>query len=165
LPGSKKVTSQGLGQKHMATSASFEPRILGILCNWCSYSGADGAGQQRLEYPPNIDVVRVMCTGRVDPRFILEAFAKGMDGVLVCGCHPGDCHYINGNCKAIGRFELLKGLLRSLNIEEGRLRLEWVSASESARYADLVSEMVEQVRALGPFDPAPWPSPNEGVSA
>lgn len=132
-------------------SAGFEPRILGILCNWCSYSGADGAGQQRLEIPANIEVVRVMCTGRVDPSFILEAFTKGMDGVLVCGCHPGDCHYINGNCKAKGRFELLKRMAADLGIEAERMRLEWVSASESARYAELVREVTEQVRALGPL--------------
>lgn len=134
-------------------SSTFEPRILGILCNWCSYSGADGAGQQRVAYPPNVEVVRVMCTGRVDPTFVLEAFADGMDGVLVCGCHPGDCHYINGNCKAVGRFTLLKKMAADLGIEEGRIRLEWVSASEGNKYAQLVSEMVEQVRALGPYDP------------
>jgi F420-non-reducing hydrogenase iron-sulfur subunit len=131
----------------------FEPRLLGILCNWCSYSGADGAGQQRLSYPANIEVVRVMCSGRVDPTFVLEAFADGADGVLICGCHPGDCHYINGNCKAVGRFTVLKQMAAQLGIEPERLRLEWVSASESARYADLVSEMTEQVRALGPYHP------------
>jgi len=134
--------------------ADYEPRILGVLCNWCSYSGADGAGQQRIEYPPNVEVVRVMCSGRVDPTLVFQAFADGMDGVLICGCHPGDCHYINGNCKAVARFGLLKRMASDLGIEEDRLRLEWVSASESARYAELVTEMTEQVRALGPLDRA-----------
>ncbi|TLM77136.1 MAG: hydrogenase iron-sulfur subunit [Actinobacteria bacterium] len=129
----------------------FEPRILGLLCNWCAYSGADGAGQSRTAYPPNVEVVRVMCTGRVDPTFVLDAFARGFDGVLVCGCHPGDCHYLNGNCKAMGRFPLLKRMVEQLGIDPGRLRLEWVSASESAKYADLVAEMTEQVRTLGPI--------------
>jgi F420-non-reducing hydrogenase iron-sulfur subunit len=132
----------------------FEPRILGVLCNWCSYSGADGAGQQRIEYPPNVEVVRVMCSGRVDPALVFEAFARGMDGVLICGCHPGDCHYINGNCKALARFEVMQHMARDLGIEPERLRLEWVSASEGARYAELVAEMTEQVRALGPLAPA-----------
>lgn len=130
---------------------AFEPKLLGILCNWCSYSGADSAGQSRTSYPANIEVVRVMCTGRVDPSFVLDAFADGFDGVLVCGCHPGDCHYVNGNCKAMARFPLLHRTLEDLGIEHDRLRLEWVSASEGGRYADLVAEMVEQVRALGPL--------------
>lgn len=132
---------------------AFEPRILGILCNWCSYSGADGAGQQRLQYPPNVEVVRVMCSGRVDPALVLQGFADGFDGVLICGCHPGDCHYINGNCKAVARFSLISRMTADLGIEPQRLRLEWVSASEGARYAELVAEMTEQVRALGPYAP------------
>lgn len=134
---------------------TFEPRILGILCNWCSYSGADGAGQSRLAYPPNVQVVRVMCSGRVEPAFILEALAGGMDGVLVCGCHPGDCHYINGNCKTMGRFPLLHKMLVDMGVEPERVRLEWVSASEGKRYAQLVAEMTEQVRELGPLE---WPA-------
>lgn len=131
---------------------AFEPRILGILCTWCAYSGADGAGQARLEYPANIEVVRVMCTGRVDPTFVIQALAEGADGVLIAGCHPGDCHYINGNCKAMGRMPLLRTTLASLGVEQERVRLEWVSAAEGARYAEIVSEMVEQVRALGPLN-------------
>jgi F420-non-reducing hydrogenase iron-sulfur subunit len=131
--------------------ARFEPRILGILCTWCSYSGADGAGQSHTEYPPNIQVVRVMCSGRVDPLFILRALAEGMDGVLICGCHPGDCHYVDGNCKTMGRFPLLSQMLDTLGVEQERVRLEWVSASEGQRYAELVAEMTEQVRALGPL--------------
>jgi F420-non-reducing hydrogenase iron-sulfur subunit len=130
---------------------SFEPKLLGILCHWCSYSGADGAGAARQAYPANLRVVRVMCSGRVDPAFVLGAFAKGFDGVLVCGCHPGDCHYINGNCKALGRLRLLRRLTSGFGIEPERLRLEWVSATEGERYARLVTEMTEQVRTLGPL--------------
>jgi F420-non-reducing hydrogenase iron-sulfur subunit len=133
--------------------AGFEPRILGVLCNWCSYSGADGAGQQRIEYPTNVEVVRVMCSGRVDPTLVFDAFARGIDGVLICGCHPGDCHYINGNCKALARFQVMRRMAADLGIEPQRLRLEWVSASEGARYAELVAEMTAQVRALGPIAP------------
>ncbi len=106
-----------------------------------------------------------MCTGRVDPAFVLESFARGMDGVLICGCHPGDCHYINGNCKTVGRFEILKRMAADLGIEEGRLRLEWISASEGGRYAQLVAEMTEQVRALGPFDPECAPESGEVAPA
>ncbi len=133
------------------TDPAFQPKILGILCTWCSYSGADGAGQSRTAYPPNVKVVRVMCSGRVDPSFIISALADGADGVLVCGCHPGDCHYINGNCKAAARMTVLSTMLEQLGIEPERVRLEWISASEGARYAELVAEMTEQVRALGPL--------------
>ena len=133
---------------------SFEPTILGILCHWCSYSAADLAGASRMAYPANLKVVRVMCTGRVDPTFVLHALARGADGVLVCGCHPGDCHYVSGNTKALGRMHLLGRLLADFGIEPERVRLEWVSAQESERYANLVAEMTEQVRALGPLR---WP--------
>ena len=132
-------------------STQFEPRIVGFLCNWCSYSGADLAGTSRVKYPPNIDIIRVMCSGRVDPQFVLRAFEKGADGVLVCGCHPGDCHYAEGNYKAARRIPLLKKMLSQMGIEEGRLRLEWVSASEGERFATVVKDMTEQVRKLGPF--------------
>ncbi len=132
-------------------SVQFEPRIVGFLCNWCSYSGADLAGTSRLKYPPNIDIIRVMCSGRVDPQFVLMAFQKGADGVLICGCHPGDCHYSEGNYKAGRRIPLLKKMLSQLGIEEGRVRLEWVSASEGERFAAVVNDMTEQVRKLGPF--------------
>lgn len=132
--------------------AQFEPKILGILCTWCSYSGADSAGSARTEYPPNVQVVRVLCSGRIDPTFIISALADGMDGVLVCGCHPGDCHYINGNCKTAGRMDLLSTMLGQFGIEPERVRLEWISAAEGARYAELIAEMTEQVRALGPLD-------------
>jgi F420-non-reducing hydrogenase iron-sulfur subunit len=129
---------------------SYEPKILGLLCNWCSYTGADLAGTSRIQYPANIRVVRVMCSARVDPTFVLDALSKGADGVLICGCHPGDCHYSEGNYKAMRRFALLKQLLRAYGIENERVRLEWVSASEGQRFADIVTDMTERVRALGP---------------
>jgi F420-non-reducing hydrogenase iron-sulfur subunit len=130
---------------------NFEPKILGILCKWCSYAGADLCGTSRKKYPPNIRIVRVMCSGRVEPTFILKAFEKGADGVLICGCHPGDCHYSEGNYKTVRRFPLLKKMLSQLGIEDERVRLEWVSASEGERFASIVSEMTEQIRRLGPF--------------
>ncbi len=133
----------------MATD--FEPRIVGILCNWCSYSGADLAGTSRVKYSPNVDIVRVMCSGRVDPTFVLKAFQKGADGVLVCGCHPGDCHYSEGNYKTARRLPLLKKMLKQFGIEDERLRLEWVSASEGEKFATIVNEMTGQLRKLGPF--------------
>lgn len=129
---------------------SYEPKLLGLLCNWCSYAGADLAGTSRIHYPPNIRIVRVMCSARVDPTFVLDALAKGADGVLICGCHPGDCHYSEGNYKTLRRFTLLKQLLKAYGIERERVRLEWVSASEGQRFADLVRDMTERVRALGP---------------
>jgi len=130
---------------------SFEPRIVGFLCNWCSYTGADLAGTSRLKYAPNVRVVRVMCSGRVDPTFVLKAFREGADGVLIAGCHPGDCHYQDGNTRALRRVLLLERLLATLGIEPERLRLEWVSASEGGRYKAVVDDFVEQVRALGPL--------------
>lgn len=129
---------------------SFEPRIIGILCNWCSYTGADLAGTSRMKYPPNVRVVRVMCSGRVDPSFILKALAEGADGVLIAGCHPGDCHYINGNIKTMRRFPLLKKMLQQFGVEDKRVRLEWVSASEGDRFAQIVKEMTEEIKGLGP---------------
>jgi F420-non-reducing hydrogenase iron-sulfur subunit len=130
---------------------SFEPKIVGLLCRWCSYAGADLAGTSRKKYPPNVRVVRVMCTGRVEPTFVLKALEKGADGVLIAGCHPGDCHYVEGNYKTLRRFLLLKKMLFQMGIEDERVRLEWVSASEGDRFATIVGEMTEQVRKLGPF--------------
>jgi F420-non-reducing hydrogenase iron-sulfur subunit len=130
---------------------SFEPKIVGILCNWCSYAGADLAGTARIQYAPNLRVVRVMCSGRVDPSFVMEALRCGADGVMIAGCHPGDCHYQNGNHKTMRRFALLRRVLDQLGVEPARVRLEWVSASEGDRFADLVNDMTEQVRELGPF--------------
>lgn len=129
---------------------SFEPKIVGFLCNWCSYTGADLAGTSRIQYPPNIRIVRVLCSARIDPTFVLHALAKGADGVLICGCHPGDCHYTEGNYKALRRYRLLKAVLKAQGVEEERVRLEWVSASEGQRFADIVQDMTERVRALGP---------------
>ncbi len=129
---------------------TFEPKIVGILCNWCSYTGADLAGTSRIKYAPNVRVIRVMCSGRVDPTFILKAFADGADGVLVAGCHPGDCHYIEGNYKTIRRMALLKKMLADYGIEPERFRLEWVSAGEGDRWAHVVNAITEDVRKLGP---------------
>ena len=128
----------------------FEPRIIGFLCNWCSYAGADLAGVSRIQYPPNLRIIRVMCSGRIDPAFILEAFRSGADGVLLSGCHPGDCHYIAGNYKAQRRGILLKKLLKQFGLEPERLRIEFVSASEGAKFAAVVKEMVEDIKKLGP---------------
>jgi len=134
----------------MATDR-FEPTILCFACNWCSYAGADLAGTSRIQYQPNVRVIRVMCSGRIDPTFVVKAFQKGVDGVLICGCHIGDCHYIEGNHKAARRIPLLKKMLAQLGIEEERVRLEWVSASEGDRFASVINEVTDQIRKLGPF--------------
>ena len=131
---------------------SFEPKIIGFLCNWCSYTGADLAGTARIKYAPNLRVVRVMCSGRVDPTFVIKAFAEGADGVLIAGCHPGDCHYQEGNYKALRRYRLLEKILPEYGIEPERLRLEWVAASEGDRFATIVNEFTEQIRSLGPLN-------------
>jgi F420-non-reducing hydrogenase iron-sulfur subunit len=122
-----------------------------FFCNWCTYIAADLAGTSRIRYAPNVRVIRTMCSGRVDPQFVLEAFAQGADGVLIGGCHPGDCHYQEGNYKTLGRATLLRPVLAALGIEPERFRLEWISASEADRVRTVVNEMVEQVRALGPL--------------
>ena len=129
----------------------FEPKIVGFLCNWCAYAGADLAGVSRIQYPPNVRIVRVMCSGRVDPAFIFEAFRSGADGVLVAGCHlPSDCHYISGNFKAHRRIMMLKKLLPQFGIEPERLRIEWVSASEGDRFATVIKDMTEEIKKIGP---------------
>ena len=128
----------------------FSPKIIAFLCNWCSYAGADLAGVSRIQYPASIRVVRVMCSGRINPAFIFDAFKNGADGVLVAGCHPGDCHYLAGNYKAQRRVLLAKNVLESLGIEPERLRLEWVSASEGDRFATVVKDMTEEIKKLGP---------------
>ncbi len=130
--------------------ARFEPKIIVFLCNWCSYAGADLAGTSRIQYSPNIRAIRLMCSGRVEPYFILQALNKGADGVLVLGCHPGECHYLEGNYRTVGRMALLKKVLTQFGIDEERVRLDWVSASEGARFATLVNEMTEAIRSLGP---------------
>jgi len=135
----------------MSEKEEFEPKIIGFLCNWCAYAGADLAGVSRMQYPPNIRIVRVMCSGRVDPSFILEALKDGADGVLVAGCHlPSDCHYISGNFKALRRIKLLKKVLEQFGIEPERVRLEWISASEGDKFATVVKDMVDQIKKIGP---------------
>lgn len=131
---------------------SFEPKITGFLCSWCSYAGADMAGVSRMQYPPNIRIIRVMCSGRVDPLFVVRAFEHGADGVLVAGCHPGDCHYATGNHYAGRRMAALVELLDFFGIDRRRLRLAWVSAAQGTRFAALVQEMTAELRALGPLD-------------
>lgn len=131
-------------------SKAFEPRILGFLCNWCSYAGADLAGVSRLQYPPNIRPIRVMCSARVNPAFVLRALLSGVDGVLVSGCHPGECHYMKGNYYTRRRMAALKRLLQVFGFEPERVRLEWVSASEGVKFAQLAREFTETIRALGP---------------
>ena len=130
---------------------AFEPKIIGFLCNWCSYTGADLAGVSRIKSAPNVRVIRTMCSGRVDPSFVLKAFQLGADGVIVMGCHLGDCHYQEGNYKTIRRMPFLKRLVRDFGIDPRRLRLEWVSASEGDRFAAVVNEMTEEIRGLGPL--------------
>ncbi len=135
----------------MSEKNGFEPKIIGFLCNWCAYAGADLAGVSRIQYPPNIRIIRVMCSGRIDPAFVLEAFKDGADGVLVAGCHlPSDCHYISGNFKALRRITLLKEVLKDFGIEPERLRLEWISASEGDKFAAVVRDMVDEIKKLGP---------------
>ena len=130
---------------------SWEPRIVAFFCNWCTYTASDLAGVSRLRHAPNARIIRVMCSGRVDPQFILEAFSKGADGVLIGGCHPGDCHYIEGNYKALRRMQLLQRMMNEMGIAEQRFRLEWISASEGERVKTVINEMTEQVRKLGPL--------------
>ena len=131
-------------------SEAWEPKIVAFLCNWCSYAGADLAGVSRMQYPPNIRVVRVPCSGRINPLFILAALQNGADGVLVSGCHPGDCHYLSGNLVARRKFNTIKDLLAYVGIEPGRVQFSWVSASEGGRFSDLVRQVSEDVKKLGP---------------
>ncbi len=135
----------------MSNNTSFEPRIVAFFCNWCTYTAADLAGTARLAYAPNARVVRVMCSGRIDPQFILNAFRQGADGVLIGGCHPGDCHYQEGNYKALRRITLLKSMLGQFGIEPERLRLEWISASEGDRVQKVMNELRATIKSLGPL--------------
>jgi F420-non-reducing hydrogenase iron-sulfur subunit len=130
---------------------TFEPKIVGFLCNWCTYTGADLAGTARVKYSPNVRSIRVMCSGRVDPVFVIKALYEGADGVLIGGCHPGDCHYLEGNYKALRRYLLLRRILPEYGIEPERIRLEWVSASEGERFGHVVDEFTEEIRKLGPL--------------
>lgn len=129
---------------------TWEPKIIAFLCNWCSYAGADLAGVSRIQYPPNIRIIRVPCSGRVNPLFIMRALRQGADGILISGCHPGDCHYLSGNYFARRKFTLLNSLLNYMGVEPGRVQFSWVSASESIKFADVVKQVTESVKALGP---------------
>lgn len=143
-----------VAEKRSETEKSdWEPKIVGFLCNWCSYAGADFAGTSRLGYPANIRILRVPCSGRVDPLLVVKAFMEGADGVLVAGCHPGDCHYAEGNYHARRRYALVHRFLEYLGLEPERLRVEWVSASEGVRFSKVVGDLTNTVKALGPAKP------------
>jgi coenzyme F420-reducing hydrogenase delta subunit len=131
--------------------SEFEPNIVAFLCNWCSYAGADLTGTTRTHYPPTVKVIRVMCTGRVNPLFVLQALRQGADGVLLSGCHPGECHYLKGNFLARRRFLLMKNLLEYIGINPSRIRMSWVSASEGKKFADVITEVTEDIKKLGPL--------------
>jgi F420-non-reducing hydrogenase iron-sulfur subunit len=130
---------------------NFEPKLVGFLCNWCSYEGADSAGRSGKTYPANLRVIRVMCTGRIDSQFVLDAFRAGAEGIIILGCHPGSCHYKEGNYHALKRYTFLKKILNSFGIDEKRLQLHWVSASEGDKFVQVVSEMVHDIKKLGPL--------------
>lgn len=141
-----------MSEKSGVAKPTFEPKIVAFFCNWCTYLASDLAGSSRMKYPPNTRVIRVMCSGRVDPQFVLNAFANGADGVLIGGCHPGDCHYREGNMQALRRYRLLKRILLDMGIEEQRFRLEWISAAEAERVRAVICDMVANVRELGPLN-------------
>ena len=143
------------GNLQAADTPTFEPKIIGFLCNWCSYAGADKAGTAQLSCPPNVRIIRVMCSGRVDPQHVLQAYHHGADGVLILACHPGDCHYKEGNYRATQRNRILLKLLKQFGIEEKRCRFDYVSAGEGERFVQVASEMVESVRKLGPLAAQP----------
>ena len=130
--------------------SEYEPKIVAFLCNWCTYAGADLAGTSRIQYPPNIRVIRVMCSGSVDPVYVIKPLLEGVDGVFIGGCHPGDCHYVSGNYKARRRITVLKAILKQLGFEEERIKIRWVSASEGQRFADTIKKMVADLKKLGP---------------
>ncbi len=144
---------------------NFEPKIVGIFCNWCTYLAADLAGISRMAYAPNLRIVRVMCSGRIDPQMVLWAFRNGADGVLIGGCHPGDCHYIEGNYKALRRYKLLKKVLPAMGIDPKRLRLEWISASEADKLRNVINEFTDEIRKLGPIWTRKLPTSGDGVFA
>ena len=148
------------GRPDSAMVPEFEPRIIGFLCNWCSYAGADRAGLSQTPYPPNVNIIRVMCTGRIDPLFVMKAFEGGADGVIVLACHPGDCHYKEGNLRAAQRHALLARVLGQMGIERQRCRFDYVSAGEGEKYVQLITEMVQSVRKLGPLTITATPGDN-----
>jgi F420-non-reducing hydrogenase iron-sulfur subunit len=150
----------------MSDNPTFEPKILGFCCNWCSYRAADLAGTARIKYPPNVRIIRVMCSGRVDPTFVLNAFSLGADGVMIAGCHPGECHYVDQNYKAMRRYGMLNHMLRQMGIEPERFRLVWASAAEGQQLAEAITQMVEDVRKLGPLAwAANWQENGQRVEA
>jgi F420-non-reducing hydrogenase iron-sulfur subunit len=140
------TTDMGTG----AGTPEFDPLIIGFCCNWCSYAGADLAGTSRLQYPPNVRIIRVMCTGMIHPNLVIDALTKGADGVIICGCHIGDCHYISGNERARDRAEAIDLMLEDYGLEPERFRIEWVSASEGPKFAQTMKEMVEAIKSVGP---------------
>ena len=133
--------------------SEFEPNIVAFLCNWCSYAGADLTGTTRTHYPPTVKIIRVMCTGRVNPLFVAQALQKGADGVLISGCHPGECNYMKGNFLASRRFMIMKNLLEFMGIDPRRIRMSWVSASEGKKFAEVISEVTRDIAELGPLQP------------
>jgi F420-non-reducing hydrogenase iron-sulfur subunit len=147
------------------SSEKFEPTIIGFTCNWCSYRAADMAGTARIKYAPNVRLIRLMCSGRLDPTFVMKAFAGGADGVLITGCHPGDCHYIEQNYKALRRYLLLQRVLKGFGIEPERVKLVWASAAEGARLASEINSFVEEVRALGPLHWPTWAGNGHSIGA
>lgn len=150
LPEAKQK-ERNLNMPEENINKKWEPKIIAFFCNWCTYTAADLAGVSRLKYAPNVKVIRLMCSGRVDPQFILQSLASGADGVLIGGCHPGDCHYSEGNYKMLRRFRLLQRVLRSMGVEDERVRLEWISASEGEKVKTVINEMVDTIRKLGPL--------------
>jgi F420-non-reducing hydrogenase iron-sulfur subunit len=138
------------GAQKTEHEVAYEPKIVAFCCNWCSYAGADLAGTTRIQYPPNVRIIRVMCSGRVDPAFVLKAFALGADGVIVAGCHPADCHYINGNEKTAMRGDFLESFLDEAGIEPQRFKVEWIAGSEGRKFADTIKKMVTELERLGP---------------
>ncbi len=142
----------------MTDRERFEPVIIGFTCNWCSYRAADLAGTARVKYPPNIRLIRLMCSGRLDPTFVFKALASGADGVLISGCHPGECHYLEQNYKAMRRFHLIRRTIMQMGLEEGRVKLVWASAAEGVRLANEIGKFVEEIRELGPLN---WPGASE----
>ncbi|HUL40010.1 MAG TPA: hydrogenase iron-sulfur subunit [Methanomassiliicoccales archaeon] len=150
MSASRAADEKATGTIPEVGGQAFEPRIVAFLCNWCSYAGADLAGVSRLQYPPNVRIIRVMCSGRVSPMFVLRALKDGADGVLVSGCHPGDCHYLKGNLYTRRNLELLRSMMEYMGIEPDRFQMSWVSASEGGKFADVIRTTVEKVKKLGP---------------
>jgi F420-non-reducing hydrogenase iron-sulfur subunit len=144
---------------------AYEPTIIGFTCNWCSYRAADLAGTSRIKYPPNVRLIRMMCSGRLDPTFVMKAFSGGADGVLITGCHPGECHYLEQNYKALRRFLLLRRTLAQMGVEPGRLKLVWASAAEGVKLAEEIGKFVEEVRALGPLNWPKWERSNGHIES